>query len=153
MQPTAYLPAATRGRQQQARQLDELYDQLGRWVSSVFDDSADGLRTWVPLGDVMETPDAYVVDIDLPGVSRDDINVEFDGHELLITGELKEKERTGILRRRTRRIGRFEYRAMLPRDANVDENAVEATLDEGVLTVRIPKNEAAKPRRIEVSGG
>jgi HSP20 family protein len=101
----------------------------------------------------METPDAYVVDIDLPGVSRDDINVEFDGHELLITGELKEKERTGILRRRTRRIGRFEYRAMLPRDANVDENAVEATLDEGVLTVRIPKNEAAKPRRIEVSGG
>jgi HSP20 family protein len=134
------------------REFQELYDRLGQWMTSVFDDTNDLLRTWSPLADVVEAPDAYLIDVDLPGVKRDDINVELDGNELRIAGELKEKERDGLFRRRTRRVGRFEYRATLPRDVTSDEKAVEAKLNEGVLTVKIPKDEGAKPRRIQISG-
>ncbi|WP_333482348.1 Hsp20/alpha crystallin family protein [Streptomyces sp. RPT161] len=73
----------------------------------------------------------------------------FDGRELPITGEHKEREREGVLRRSTRRTGRFEYRALLPADAKAEE--IEATLSEGWLTVTIPKAQAAKPRHIEIS--
>jgi HSP20 family protein len=139
-------------RPDRSREFEELYDQLGRWMTSVFDDANDVLRTWSPLADVVETPDAYLIDVDLPGVKRDDITVELEGNELTISGELKEKQRDGLFRRRTRRVGRFEYRATLPRDVNPDVNAVEAKLNEGVLTVKIPKDEAAKPRRVAISG-
>jgi HSP20 family protein len=68
----------------------------------------------VPLADIEETDDAGIIEAEAPGADRDDINVEFHASELVITGEIKEKERKGILRRRTRRTGRFEYRVTLP---------------------------------------
>ena len=139
-------------RPDRSREFHDLYDQLGQWMTSALDDSHDLLRTWAPPADVVDTPDAYLIDVDLPGVKRDDIDIELEGNELTISGELKEKEREGMFRRRTRRIGRFEYRVMLPRDASADEKAIEAKLNEGVLTVKIPKTEGAKPRRISISG-
>lgn len=81
---------------------------------------------------------------------RDDITVDLAGSELAVTGELTERERRGLFRYRTRRTGRFSYRAWLPRDIEADR--VEATLANGVLTVRVPKSEAARPRRIAVRG-
>jgi HSP20 family protein len=80
-------------------------------------------------------------------LKRDDITVEATGNELSITGEYKEKERVGLLRRRTRRVGQFEYRASLPSDVDIEH--ISADLADGVLSVRVPKREAAKPRRIE----
>lgn len=71
--------------------------------------------------------------------------------EPTITGEFKERERTGVLRRSTRRTGRFEYRAVLPGEVNAE--GVNATLTDGVLTVNAPKAEAAKPRHIEITSG
>jgi len=68
-----------------------------------------------------------------------------------VHGEIKERERVGILRRRTRRTGQFDYRVRLPGD--VDEEGIEASLEGGVLTVRVPKSERARRRRIEVKGG
>jgi HSP20 family protein len=82
-------------------------------------------------------------------VWRDDISVEVTGHDLAITGEIKQKERAGLLRSRTRRVGRFEYRVSLPTD--VDSDGITAAVSDGVLTVRVPKSEAAKPRRIEIT--
>jgi HSP20 family protein len=104
----------------------------------------------VPKFDIEETEDAWIVEADLPGVRRKDMNVEVRDGELLISGEIKERERTGVLRHRTRQTGEFEIRVALPGD--VDPEAVDATVDHGVLTVRIPKPERAKPRRIEVGG-
>jgi HSP20 family protein len=63
--------------------------------------------------------------------------------------EEKEKEKR-LRRRRTRRTGRFELRTLLPGDVNPD--AVTANLSDGVLTVRVPKAQAAKPRRVEITG-
>jgi HSP20 family protein len=73
------------------------------------------------------------------------------GNELTVTGEVKERERAGLLRSRTRRIGEFEYRVTLPND--VDAEKIDASLTEGVLTVRVPKSKRAKPRRIEITPG
>jgi HSP20 family protein len=76
------------------------------------------------------------------------VNIELVANELMITGEIKEREREGILRRRTRRIGRFEYRVRLPEQ--VDADNIDAKLKDGVLTVRVPKLERAERRQIQV---
>jgi HSP20 family protein len=103
---------------------------------------------WVPLADIEETEDAWVVEAELPGVNKKDINVDVRDSEVVVTGEIKEKERKGLLRKRTRPVGRFEYRVLLPGEVNAD--GVDASLDDGVLTIRIPKAEKARPRRIEI---
>jgi HSP20 family protein len=108
-------------------------------------------RLWTPPVDIEETEDAWIVEAELPGAKDADINVDVDDDELRVSGEIKERERTGILRRRTRRTGEFELRVSLPSDADTD--GVKADLADGVLTVRIPRQEAARARRIEVSSG
>src|SRR4051812_963329 len=60
---------------------------------------------FLPQADLEETDDAYLVDIELPGVHKKDVNVEVIDRRLVITGERKEKERVGVLRRRTRVYG------------------------------------------------
>ncbi|OAH13674.1 Hsp20/alpha crystallin family protein [Streptomyces jeddahensis] len=66
-------------------------------------------------------------------------------------GEFKERERAGTLRRSTRRTGRFEYRTLLPGDANAE--GVNAALRDGVLTITVPKAETTKPRHIQITAG
>jgi HSP20 family protein len=128
--------------------LEELHAQLGRLVGVAMSGAGDG-QSWTPLADIEETEDAWVVEADLPGIKQADINVDVQGSDLVISGEVKEKERTGILRRRTRPVGFFEYRMTLPGETDPDN--VDAKLADGVLTVRIPKSDRAKARRIEVS--
>ena len=101
-----------------------------------------------PPADIEESDDAYMVEVELPGVRRDDLDIEVGGRRLTISGERKEKERVGILRRRERTVGRFRYEVVVP--GEVDEDGVEAGLADGVLTVRLPKPEAHRPRRIAV---
>jgi HSP20 family protein len=88
------------------------------------------------------------VEIELAGVKKDDVNIELAGRRLVVAGERKERERVGILRKRTRTVGRFHYEVVLP--AELDEDGVTAELDEGVLTVRVPKAASERPRRIAV---
>ncbi|MDQ3870042.1 MAG: Hsp20/alpha crystallin family protein [Chloroflexota bacterium] len=133
------------------RDLEELHTRIGRLMESGRPDLADGDVGWSPLVDIEEADDAWIVEAELPGVKQQDINVELSDSELVISGELKERERKGILRRRTRRTGQFDYRVTLPGDADPDR--IEASLDEGVLTVRIPKPERAPRRRIEIKSG
>lgn len=134
------------------RELDDLHRRMTRLVSAAFGTAGldDWHPTWTPLADVSETDDAYQVEVDLPGVRREDVDVQVFGRELSITGEFKERERVGLLRTRARRSGRFEYRTLLPED--IDADNITAELADGVLTVRLPKREAAKPRRIPVTG-
>jgi HSP20 family protein len=100
------------------------------------------------LVDIEEQDDAYVLEAELPGVKREDVNIEVVGNELSITGEIREKEHKGALRRRTRRTGHFEYRVRLPEQ--VDASNIEASLDQGVLTIHVPKSERAQRQKIEI---
>jgi HSP20 family protein len=103
---------------------------------------------WVPDVDVEELDDAYLIEAELPGVDRKDVNVELVGNELSVTGEIKERERKGLVRRKTRRRGQFELHLTLPEPA--DGEKVDARFDNGVLTVRVPKQESAQRRQIEI---
>lgn len=132
------------------RELENLYSQMGRWMDSAFGRLDGTASAWSPLADVSETDDAYVVEVELPGVKRDDVTIDLVGSELVVSGEHREKERQGLLRHRTRRVGRFHYRVQLPEA--VDGDDVEARLEDGVLSIHVPKSEAAKPRRIAITG-
>jgi HSP20 family protein len=125
------------------RMLDETFGGFG-WPSPSLTEGAG----WSPLVDIEEQDGAYVLDVELPGVKRQDVNIEVVGNELSITGEIKEKERKGAVRRRTRRTGRFEYRVRLPEQ--VDSSKIEAGLDQGVLTVQVPKSERAQRQKIQI---
>jgi HSP20 family protein len=102
----------------------------------------------MPPADVEETDDAYLVDIELPVVRKQDLDIEIADRRLTVRGERKEGQRVGILRRRERTVGQFQYEVTLP--GTVDEPGITANLDDGVLSVRVPKPVNERPRRIEV---
>ena len=133
-------------------EFEDLYDRMGRLFQSAFEDAPMRMdpNGWSPLTDVTETDDAYVVELDLPGVKREDVSVELGDRQLVVTGEVKEIEHEGVRRRRARRYGRFEYRTSLPGEADAEH--VTASMSDGVLTIRVPKTTAAKPRKVEISG-
>jgi len=122
--------------------------ELERWPD-FFQPIHDVMRSVLPLADVEETEDSYIVDIELPGVRREDVTLETTGEHLTVTGERRERQRVGLLRQQTRSTGQFRYEVTLPSD--VDAEKVTATLDHGVLHVVVPKTEAARPRKIAIS--
>ena len=128
-------------------ELNRLNDQLRRYLEH-WNELPSLAGGFTPLADVEETDEAYVVEVELPGVKRDDVSVEVVGRRVTVSGERKERERVGILRRRTRTVGQFHYEVVLPGD--VDDEGVSASMDEGVLTVRVPKPASEKPRRIPI---
>ncbi len=131
------------------RELEEVHQRLSQLLDTGLTDGRPGMLTgWTPSVDVEETEDAFVVEAELPGDKREDVDVELQHNELRIHGEVTERERTGIMRRRTRRTGQFDYRVTLP--GEVDADNVEANLEEGILRVQVRKSEHAKPRRIAV---
>jgi HSP20 family protein len=134
-------------------EFSELHDRMGKLLSELVEQTFGDVYGggWRPAADVEETEDAYLVEIELPGVKRDDVTVEFGGGELTVSGQVKERERVGFLRTRTRPVGRFDYRVSLP--AEIEEEKVTASLSEGVLTVRVPKTERARQRKIPISTG
>ena len=143
-----------------SREFEDIYDRMGQLMNFAFGDLARVEMPWVPLADLSETEDAYVVKVELPGVGKDQIDVQLQDRELVVSGEVPEQDQdgqdgdqSGGRRRRhrsTRRTGRFEFRAWLPGDVNAD--AVTAQLSDGILTVTVPKSEAAKPRKVEITG-
>ena len=132
--------------EQTVRRMNDLVEQVFPNLPTInaLDDA------FTPLADLEETDDAYVLEAELPGVKKQDITVEALGRRITITGERKEKERTGVLRQRTRTVGRFFLEVQVP--GEVDPDRIEATLEDGVLTVRIPKAESdrAQTRKIEI---
>jgi HSP20 family protein len=145
------LPAPTRSRPAAGpdplRELEQLTERLtDLWEAGL----GASLGHWVPLADLEETDDSWSVEIELPGAGHDDVDVQLDDRVLTVSGEIHEKKRTGILHRRTRRVGRFHYAVTLP--GEVDAEGVDAQLRDGVLTVRVPKAAHLKRRRIEITG-
>jgi HSP20 family protein len=85
------------------REFENLYAEMDRLAQSVFG-GLTGDGAWLPAADVVETDSAYVIEVELPGVRREDVDVNLNGNELVVTGEVKERKREGLFRRRTRRV-------------------------------------------------
>jgi len=150
----AVLPARRSGQSltvlDPSREFEDIYNRMGQLMNLALGDfsmveAAD--MPWAPLADLRESDDAYVVNVELPGVQKDQIDIQVQDRELTISGEIADTG-DGRRHRSSRRTGRFEYRTYLPGDIKADQ--VSATLSDGVLNVTAPKSEAAKPRHIEV---
>ncbi len=132
------------------RDFGTLQNEIERLFDRFNGDEDAVSAVWAPRMDVSETESAFNVRVDIPGVFEQDLNVEFGDDQLTISGERKtetKEENEGFLRQE-RTYGSF-YRAFtLPR--SVDGENIEATFENGVLNVTIPKTEEAMPRRIEV---
>jgi len=111
--------------------------------------SEDGGALAVPM-DMVETENSLVVTAPLPGVKPEDVSITVTGNTLTIKGEFKQEQdqERGNVHFRERRYGAFHRSIALPTD--VDTNQVEATFEDGVLKLNIPKTEEAKPKQIEI---
>lgn len=110
----------------------------------------DNFGTWLPNTDIHDASDKLVVKSDLPGLSKDDIEVEVKGNTLFIRGEKKLEEESkdhGYLRSE-RYFGQFER--VLPLSEDIDANKVDAQYKDGVLTVTVAKREESKPKQVKV---
>jgi HSP20 family protein len=128
-------------------ELQDLQERMGQLMESAMT-TPEGAPAWVPDVDIEETDDAWIVEAEIPGAEKGDVNVDMRDSEVIISGEIKRRERKGVLRRRTRRVGEFEFRMTLP--GHVNSEKIDADLRDGVLTVRIPKAEEARSRHIEI---
>jgi HSP20 family protein len=129
--------------------LDDLQHEISRLLTSAFPDvSRIRINAWSPPVDVQETEEAFIIEADVPGVKPDELRVEAQGHEVRISGDVEETEREGVVHRGGRSRGHFDYRVTLPGDMNTE--TCEASLDQGVLRLRLPKTAAASRRRIPV---
>ena len=127
------------------RDVKGMEEEFDRLVGRAFSRNA-----WVPALDVRETDDRFELSLDLPGIDPDAVNVSFEDGMLTVSGkrEFAEENKGETWHRIERGFGTFARSVRLPRTADPDR--IEATFDRGVLTVAVPKSEAAKARTIEV---
>jgi len=107
-----------------------------------------GSGVWVPVVDIYETPAEFVVNAELPEVREQDISIRLEGTVLEISGERRLRREGRSYHQVERAYGTFSRTFMLP--ADVDRDAIEASLKDGVLRVVIPKRAGEPVRRIEV---
>lgn len=127
----------------------EMDDLLSDFLGGGHGGSTQGRYT--PATDLYETADAYVVEMEVPGFDRDDVEVSLEEGALTIRGRRDESTDGQEYRRRERPAGRFERHFRLPR--GVETDGAEARLEKGLLHVRMPKAEKTRSRRIEVQAG
>ncbi|HEX6808699.1 MAG TPA: Hsp20/alpha crystallin family protein [Gemmatimonadaceae bacterium] len=127
---------------------------LRREIDRLFDDVVGSASTrWTPAVDVRETEKSLAIDVELPGIKPENVEVDVENGVLSITGE-KRSERTNEEKGRyhmvERSYGSFFRSFQLP--AGVDESQIKASFHDGVLTVDIPKAALPQPRKIEIAG-
>lgn len=131
------------------QEIAEMQRQFDRVLDDAWRDSSKVASNWMPI-DVTETDDVYTVIADLPGLTVDDITVNFHDGVLSIAGEVEKEtvDENSRLIVRERSYGKFNRRINLPTSINADD--INATYEDGVLMLTLPKAEAAKPRQIHV---
>ena len=111
-----------------------------------------GRESFLPPVDVHETPEMFVVSLDIPGVNEKDVKVDVHNGRLTVSGERRTqqsgKSEDGLFRRFEKSYGTFTRSFQLPQ--NVKEDKIEARQANGVLEILIPKAEEAKPRSIQI---
>jgi HSP20 family protein len=127
---------------------NEMNRLFGRTYGGDVGESTRG--AWTPALDVFETQEKFVITMELPGVSPDDVDISVEDSTLMVRGERKfysEQQEESFLRIE-RRFGEFTRSLTLPSTA--DAESIQASFDQGVLTIEVPKREEAKPRKISI---
>jgi HSP20 family protein len=136
--------------------IQQLRDEMDRLVTSVFSNPAVAGATRLitgrgfPAFNVWEDTENVYAETELPGVKPEDLDVTVVGNELTVKGNRAEDAASdAVYHRRERGVGAFTRVISLPSEINPD--AVQASLTDGVLLLTLPKAEAAKPRKIKVN--
>lgn len=130
-----------------SRLLDQMWDES---VNASGGSENVGSRTWAPPVDIRENEESLTLTAELPGLSREDVSLSIENNVLTLSGERKfekdvEKEN---YHRIERTYGAFSRSFSLPN--NVSSDSVDASFENGVLTVVLAKADEAKPRKIEI---
>lgn len=134
--------------------MGDVFDDFDRIVSALARPAYANTVGFQPSCDINETKDHYLVSFDMPGVKKEDIKIEVQGTQLVISGERQRemREEDGESNLRHERVyGKFERTFVLPTSINADK--IEAHYENGVLNVALPKAESAKGRTIQVQTG
>lgn len=137
---------------------DPMLREMAAWrnaMNRLFEDTAelglwDRSEAWALALDVAETEDSFLVKASIPGIKPEDLEITLTDNVLTIKGEIEETSELEEAQwhMRERRFGSFQRSITLP--TPVDANAIEATYEDGVLSLNVPKVEEVKPKRIEV---
>jgi len=134
------------------REFNKLFNDFGKRIGFSESDSKDEYENavWMPLTDIKEDKDKYVVMLDLPGVTRDDVKVSYADGQLSISGERKQEKESkdSKFHRVERAYGRYYRSFTLPQQ--VKEDKIVAEFKDGQLTVTVPKAEETKPKELEI---
>jgi HSP20 family protein len=135
------------------RELETFSSRLNRFFNQAApgtSDDAAAFADWSPAIDFEESDREYLVKADVPDVQKDDIKVNVEDGVLSVEGERRQtkEETTKKFHRIERAYGSFVRRLVLPSD--VDQQNVSAELTNGVLRIRLPKSDSAKPRSVQV---
>ena len=133
------------------RDLMSLQNEMSRLLDTLQPgDINGGDGTWAPLLDLLEQDDSFMIDVDLPGVRPEDVDVTLDQNLLTVRGERKISSIVTHenVRRSERRYGSFLRTISLP--SHVDAEGIQADFEDGVLHITVQKAEQAKPRKIKV---
>lgn len=114
-----------------------------------FDQAFDEETYFQPACELEETDSHYVLNVDVPGIPKKDIQIEFKDNQLYVSGERKSEKKGATFSERS--YGKFQRVFTLPKDVNSEK--IEARYVDGVLTLEIPKAESAKPRLIKIADG
>jgi HSP20 family protein len=132
------------------REMEHFFDDLIPF-SWTREDGGNLMDTWAPTSDISEDEKEYLVVMDLPGIAKKDIKVNFQDGRLTVTGESQkeEKEEKKDYIRRERYKGSFYRSFTLPE--SIKEDAIKADFKEGVLKIHIPKAEVSKPKEVSIN--
>ena len=103
-----------------------------------------------PRADILEGEKDYIIRLDVPGVNRDDLNIEIEDQTLTVSAERRTEQSEGYQSLRNEHADHAGYRRSFQLGRQVDAGAVRARLEQGVLELTLPKSEQTLPRRIEV---
>lgn len=144
---TRWNPAGDVLRERFNRLFDENFNQL---LAPYGTGEGASTRPWMPPVDIRETKDELVFVTELPGISKDDVTITLENNVLTIAGERKLEKNVDreSFHRVERAYGSFARSFSLPSNLRVD--AVNATFKDGLLLVSVPKQEEAKPRKVEI---
>ena len=132
-------------------QFNKIHSRLNELFEDRFNQSRVGANgSWAPAMDILESNEAYIIRAELPGVKKEEINVELKDGTLTLSGERKAEELTeGVGYRSVERVnGKFARSVILPKTVNHD--AIRASYKDGILEIHVPKVEEAKPSQITV---
>lgn len=134
--------------------MGDVFDEFDHLVNALVRPTYAATVNFQPSCDINETKDHYLVSFDMPGVKKEDIKIEVQNNQLVISGERQRevKEEDGETTLRHERVyGKFERTFTLPNSINTDK--IEAHYENGVLNVALPKAEKAKGRTVQIQTG